>query len=497
MLYFRFIILLVISLFTSRIVLKTLGFSDFGLYNVVGGFVSLLSFLNNYASQATSRFLTYELGNGNAKKLKDTFSGALFLHICIAIVILLAGETIGLWYVENKLNIEEERRAMAVFVYELSLITACMGFIQTPFNASVTSHEDMKVYAYISIFDVIAKLLIVYLLLAVDKDKLQVYSVFLFCVSLLTSLFYVAYCMRKYPECGFRLKCNKGLYKKMFNYIGWNSIGSVAFAMNNQGITILLNSFFGTVVNAARGVAGSLSNIVGQFVFNFQTAMRPQIIKTYANGEIKEMEKMILYCSRYSSYLCMIFGIPLFIEADTILRLWLGDVPPYAATFVRITMIQIMIQAIDFPVGYGINAVGKMKLPNITSSLVYLLVVPISYIAMKMGANPVIAYVVSAICFPLALLFDVWILNKYIGFDMRKFYHGVVLKLAFLVFITSSFSYACHKLFTSSFMRLCIVVLVSFSCSCALVYLKGLDDFTRKMILKKIKTYITSRSFDN
>lgn len=488
MLYFRFIILLVISLFTSRIVLKTLGFSDFGLYNVVGGFVSLLSFLNNYASQATSRFLTYELGNGNAEKLKDTFSGALFLHICIAIVILLAGETIGLWYVENKLNIEEERRAMAVFVYELSLITACMGFIQTPFNASVTSHEDMKVYAYISIFDVVAKLLIVYLLLAVDKDKLQVYSVFLFCVSLLTSLFYVAYCMRKYPECGFRLKCNKGLYKKMFNYIGWNSIGSVAFAMNNQGITILLNSFFGTVVNAARGVAGSLSNIVGQFVFNFQTAMRPQIIKTYANGEIKEMEKMILYCSRYSSYLCMIFGIPLFIEADTILRLWLGDVPPYAATFVRITMMQIMIQAIDFPVGYGINAVGKMKLPNITSSLVYLLVVPISYIAMKMGANPVIAYVVSAICFPLALLFDVWILQVYIGFDVKKFYSTVVAKLLLFVVSSSIIPMTFHIMMSSDFQRLSVVTIMSLLCSFFIIYYKGIDCKYRTFVLKKIKS---------
>lgn len=475
-------------MFTSRIVLKTLGFSDFGLYNVVGGFVSLLSFLNNYASQATSRFLTYELGNGNAEKLKDTFSGALFLHICIAIVILLAGETIGLWYVENKLNIEEERRAMAVFVYELSLITACMGFIQTPFNASVTSHEDMKVYAYISIFDVVAKLLIVYLLLAVDKDKLQVYSVFLFCVSLLTSLFYVAYCMRKYPECGFRLKCNKGLYKKMFNYIGWNSIGSVAFAMNNQGITILLNSFFGTVVNAARGVAGSLSNIVGQFVFNFQTAMRPQIIKTYANGEIKEMEKMILYCSRYSSYLCMIFGIPLFIEADTILRLWLGDVPPYAATFVRITMMQIMIQAIDFPVGYGINAVGKMKLPNITSSLVYLLVVPISYIAMKMGANPVIAYVVSAICFPLALLFDVWILQVYIGFDVKKFYSTVVAKLLLFVVSSSIIPMTFHIMMSSDFQRLSVVTIMSLLCSFFIIYYKGIDCKYRTFVLKKIKS---------
>lgn len=486
MLYLRFFLMLVISLFTSRVILQALGFNDFGLYNVVGGFISLLTFANAYFSQGTSRFLTFELGAGNFQRLKDTFSAALFLHICIALLILVIGETFGLWYVENKLNIQAGRESTAVFVYELSLITACISSMQTPFGACINAHEDMNIYAYFSIFDAVMKLLVVYLLMVVDTDKLRLLCVFYFCVSLITSTFYLVFCLRKYQECSFRLKADMDIYKKMFNYIGWNSVGAVAFTLNGQGITLLLNIFFGTVINAARGVAGSVSNIVSQFVFNFQSAMRPQIVKTYASGDIKEMEKVILYCSKYSSYLCMLFGIPLFIEADTVLHLWLGNVPPYAATFVRISIIQIMVQAVDFPVGYGINAVGKMKLPNITSSIVYLLILPLSYIAMKLGANPTVAYIISIICYPVALIFDVWILNKYVGFNKHDYYFSVIAKTTFFVIISSILPAACHFYMSSNFLRLVIVTAISLTCTCPLIFFKGLDDNARKIVVAKI-----------
>lgn len=488
LLYIRFIVVLFISLFTSRIILQALGFNDYGLFNVVGGFVALLGFLNSYVSQGTTRFLTFELGTGNADKLKQTFSAAFFLHVVIAIIILIIGETIGLWYVENKLNIEQGRESTAIFVYELSLITACVGFMQTPFSASINAHEDMNIYAYISIFDVIMKLLVVYLLLIVNTDKLRLFCIFNFCVSLLTSSFYLAFCLRKYQECSFRLKPNISLYKKMLEYIGWNAIGSFAFTLNNQGITLLLNQFFGTVINAARGVASSLSNIVAQFVFNFQAAMRPQIIKTYANGEIDEMKRIVLYCAKYSSYLCMLFGIPLFIESDTVLHIWLGKVPPYSVAFVRITIIQIMIQAIDFPVGYGINAVGKMKLPNITSSLVYLMILPISYLSMRLGADPTIAYIITIVCFPIAMIFDVWILNKYIGFSKSEYYKKVVGKTIVFVAIASIIPALFHICLNATFLRLCIVTVVSLACSCPLIYFKGLDDAARKVVKSKISS---------
>ena len=292
MLYARFALTLFISLFTSRVVLQALGFNDFGLYNVVGGFVSLLAFMNGYISEGTSRFITFAIGEKNEEHLKNTFSGALALHVMIACVILIAAETVGLWYVENKLNIQAGREDVALFVYQLSIITCVLGVMQTPFSACIMAHEDMGIYAYISIFDTVMKLVIVYLLMVVDTDKLRLYAVFYFCVSLLTSSFYLLFCRRKYSECRFRLRIDGKLYKKMFEYIGWKAMGAIAFTLNSQGITVLLNMFFGTVINAARGVAGSVSNIVSQFVFNFQTAMQPQIVKHYAAGEYEKMNKL-------------------------------------------------------------------------------------------------------------------------------------------------------------------------------------------------------------
>lgn len=487
MLYGRFLLTLFISLFTSRIILQTLGFNDFGLYNVIGGFVTLLAFLNGYISQGTVRFITYQLGLGDQTRLNEVFSASLALHITLALVIFVFGETFGFWYVENKLNIETGRQVTALFVFHLSLVTGCLGVLQAPFSACITAHEDMSIYAYISIFDVVMKLVIVYLLLVVHTDKLQMYALFYFIVSLCTSLFYLLYCLRNYSECSFHLRIDMKLYKDMFNYIGWNAIGALAFTLNGQGITILLNLFFGTIINAARGVAGSLSNIVSQFVFNFQTAMRPQIVKSYASGDVKEMERLVIYCAKYSSYLCMLFGIPLFIESDTVLHLWLGKVPPHASVFCKISIIQIMLQGVDFPIGYGINAVGKMRLPNLTSSIVYLTILPLTYIALKLGANPTAAYLVSVCAFPIALIFDVWILNRYIGFNYRLFIRMVILKTSFFIIICSIIPLQVHYHMPTGLLRLVIVTTLSFVISLPVIYFKGLEPAMRSLVLVKIR----------
>ena len=495
MLYLRFLIILFISLFTSRITLQALGFNDYGLYNVVGGFVTLLAFMNGYLSQGTVRFLTFQIGLKDVQRTKEVFSASLMLHVILALLIFIFGETFGLWYVENKLNIETGRESVAMFVYQLSLITGCLTVVQTPFSAAITAHEDMNIYAYVSIFDVVMKLLIVYLLIVVNTDKLRMFAVFYFIVSLITFSFYQFFCFSRYKECSYHMKGNTQLYKQMFTYIGWNTIGATAFTLNGQGITLLLNFFYGTVINAARGVAGALSNIVSQFVFNFQTAVRPQIIKSYAEGDIKEMEKLIIYCSKYSSYLCMLFGIPLFIESDTILHIWLGNVPPYASVFVKLTIIQIMIQAMDFPVGYGINAVGKMKLPNITSSLVYLLILPVSFIAMHLGANPTIAYLVSICAFPIAMVFDVWILGKYIGFNKINFYFNVFFKTIVFVIVSSALPLFIHyKISSMNFVRFCVVTSISVIVTLIVIYSKGLDNKTRLVINSKLKKGIDSIS---
>lgn len=490
MLYMRMLFSLIVSLYTSRVVLNTLGFDDYGLYNVVGGFVSMMAFVNNYISQGTVRFLTFYIGKQNKKRLSEVFSSSLTLHIIIGLCIILIGETIGLWYVENKLNIASGREEVAMYVYQLSLATMFLGIIQTPFFASITAHEDMGIYAYISIFDVIMKLFIVYLLLIVNTDKLQLYATFYFIVSIITMSFYLLHCIRKYEECRFSFRIDKKLYLEMLDYLGWSAVGAVSSTLNGQGVTILLNYFFGTVINAARGVAGSVSNIVSQFVFNFQTAMRPQIIKSYATGNISEMSKLIIYSSKYSSYLVLILGLPIFIETPTIMYIWLGNVPPFAVEFVRLTIIQIIIQAIDLPIGMGINAVGKMKLPNLTSALVYLLILPISYIFVRFGANPTITYLISLFCYPIAMFFDVWILNKYTRFPSKRFYRECLLKTILFLLIISIIPFLIHNQMEDGFWRLIIVSFVSFAISLPLIYFKGLEDNAREIIKRKIMKFL-------
>lgn len=487
LLYLRMFVTMIISLYTSRVILQTLGFDDYGLYNVVGGFVSLLSFLNGYISQATVRFITFQLGTGRNNRLKEVFAGSLTLHVMLAVAVWIAGETIGVWYVENRLNIVPDRVDVALYVFHLSLVTAALGIIQTPYSATITAHEDMGVYAYISIFDVVMKLLIVYLLLTFDADKLKLYATFYFVVSLLVMSIYVLHCRFKYEECRFTLRIDKPLYWEMFNYIGWSAIGAVAFTLNGQGITVLLNNFFGTVVNAARGVAGSISNLLSQFVFSFQSAMRPQIIKNYSCGNIDEMSRMIKYSSLYSAYMVVLIGIPLFIETSTILRLWLGQYPPYTVEFARLTMIQIIIQAIDLPIGTGINAVGKMKLPNLTSALVYMLILPVSYLIMRLGANPTATYIVVNVCYPVAFGFDIWILNKYIGFPVTNFLKDVCLKVIVITVTVSIIPLLLHYYIENVTIRLVTVFFFSIVLSLIIIYYKGIDSFTRQLIINKVK----------
>lgn len=487
-LYFRFFLVLLVSLYSSRVALKVLGFEDFGTYNVVGGFVTLLSFLNNYLSKGTSRFITFYLGLKNEKSLRDVFSASLALHLFLAVLIFFVGESFGLWYVKNYLNLEIGRESVAIFVFHLSLITCCLGIIQSLFSSCITAHEDMSFFAYISLFEVLMKLVIVFMLLYVNIDKLKLYSFLFFLVSLITMFSYIFFCLKKYKECSIKIKIDIKLYKRLFNYMGWNAIGSVAFTLNWQGITLLLNSFFGVVVNAARGVAGALSNVVNQFVFSFQTAMRPQIVKSYAKGNVKEMERLIFYSSQFSSFLCMLFGLPLFIESDTVLLLWLGNVPPYASFFVRITVIQIMVQGIDFPLGDGIQAIGKMKLPNLTSSLVYLSVLPLSYLALIIWNSPIVVYIASLSAYPIALLFDLWILAKYVNFNYNSFMKNIVLKTILLLIICGFVPMLVHLQMDISLFRLFVVGFICLIITVPVIYYKGLDIHTRMLVVSTIRS---------
>lgn len=427
-LYFRMLVFLFIGLFTGRVTINALGIHDYGLMNVVGGVMGFIGYFSSLLSQGTSRFLTVGLGKGDMGALRNVFSACATIHIVLALFTVLLGETVGLWFVNYKLTIAPERMFAANYIYQLSLFSAFLGITQTPYIACITSHEKMSTFAFMSIVDVAIKLVIVTMLLYIDTDKLLMYSTFYFVVNILMFFMYRIYCLRQFEECNMRLRWDAPLYKEIWNYVGWNSIGTFAFMANSQGITILLNMFFSTVVNAARGIAGTVSSQVSGFVMNFQTAANPQIMKYYAQGEYSQMNQLITNTAKYSSYLLILIGLPVFLETEFLIRLWLGNIPEYVVPFIRVTLIELFFRSVDFPIGTGIHSFGKMKLPNITSSLAYLSVLPVTYVFLRLGVTPVVAYVVACASFPLAMACDLWILNKFSGFDIRHYLLSVPLK---------------------------------------------------------------------
>lgn len=428
-LYIRMLLVMAVSLYTSRVVLRVLGVSDYGLYNVMGGIIGMLGYVNTLLSGATSRFLTIDLGKGDLNNLKLTFSISNSLCMVSSILFLVLGETVGLWFMNTQLNIDPSRIDAANWVYQCALLSSVFTVLQSPFSASIIAHEKMDIYAYMSIFDVIMKLLIVYVLIVFEIDKLKLYSILLFSVSILNYLIYSTYARCKFNEASIRLAFNKEKIKEMFSYSGWNMIILFANMLNNYGLNILLNMFFGTIVNAARGLALQVNQVASQLYSNFQTASRPQIMKYYAQGNLNGMSNLICNTSKYSGLLLLCLIIPVFCNIDGLLKIWLGQVPEYTSWFVRVILLQTLFSAIDYPVGMGIQAVGRMKLPNLTVSIIYLAVFPVTYVFLKFGAGPITSYVVYIASAPFILLVDLLILRKYTGFDIFLFLRNTLFPL--------------------------------------------------------------------
>lgn len=428
-LYGRMILVTLISLYTSRVILRTLGVSDYGVFNVLGGIIGMLGYVNVLLSGAISRFLTFDLGTRDVEELKRTFRlSNLLCWIAVAIFLIL-GETIGLWFVNTNLNIDPCRMHAANWVYQCALISAVFVVLQSPFSAAVIAHEKMSAYAMVSVLDAVLKLAIAIGLGYCSYDHLIIYGTLLAVVSLIDFLLYLVVCQRNFEESSLGFYFEKKKFMAMFSYSGWNMVMVFANILNNYGLNILLNVFYGTVVNAARGLAMQVNSLVTQFYSNFQTASIPQITKYYAQGEKEQMHILINNTSKFSAALLIPIIIPLCFNTEGILAIWLDTVPDYTTSFVRIMALLSLFSAIDMPVGMGIHAVGKMKLPNLTAAVIYLGIFPIAYIAMKMGASVVAGYVIFVITTPFILLVDLLILRKYTGFSIRQFIKSVLLPL--------------------------------------------------------------------
>lgn len=426
-LYFRMILIMLVALYTSRVVLAQLGVRDYGIYNVVGGVVTMFSFLNNCMMTSTQRFLTFELGKGNKERLKNVFSTSLNIHICIAFIIVLLAETIGLWFINNKLVIPNGRMVAANWVYQFVILAFCVNIIQVPYNAVLIAHEKMNVYAYISIVEAILKLIIVYVLSICIFDKLIVYGVLFFVVQLTIRLIYQVYCKKHYSECEFRYFWDKKLYRQMSGFAGWNMLGSIAWLLRDQGLNIILNMFFGPVINAARGVASQVSSAVMGFISNFQVALNPQITKNYAVGQLKEMEKLSYLGIKFSYIILFCLAFPLTLNIDYILKIWLIEVPHYTALFITLIMIDSLIgNLFGVPLMTSLSATGNIKKYQIVVSLIILCIVPFGYLALKLGYDAPSVFYITILFTTISGFVRFLFCRKQIGYSLRLMMRDVL-----------------------------------------------------------------------
>lgn len=489
-LYLRMVLTMAIGLYTSRVVLKTLGVSDYGVYNVTGGLITMLTYVNTILSGGTSRFLTIALGKNNLEKLKTTFSTTVTLSIVSALIVLVLGETLGLWFINAKLNIDPQRMDAANWVYQCALLSSMFTITQTPYSASLISHERMNVYAYMSIFDVIMKLLIVYLLMVFDYDKLILYAILMLVVNILDVLIYRWYCIRHFEECSMNLGFDRTLFINMFSYSSWNMVGTLSVVLIDQGINMMINIFYGTVVNAARGIATQVNGVVRQLYSSFQTPCRPQVMKYYASGNLYEMQALICNNSRYCSYLLLCVIIPLSVNIKKLLEIWLVEVPEYTVGFVRCIFVVSFINAMIDPLLMGIHAVGKVKKVNIITALINLSVFASSYLLFRSGASPISCYIPLIISCFINIILYLTLINKEIKFDYKVFISKSVLPVFRFSLLCTACSILVYTIMPETIVGCLFSCILSGLLIAIVIFLFGLPKNLKKMIILKMYKYI-------
>ena len=441
----------------------------------------------------TQRFLNFSLGTGKIEESQKVFSTSLFLYIAFAAIIVFVTEIVGLYLLKYKMTIDEGRMGAAIIVFHLSLLGTAIGIVISPFMGCIIAHERMSFIAYTSILDVVFKLLIVYLLLVVDNvDKLIMYSVFYLIVGQIYNIIIYVYCIAKFQECRFSLKyVEPSLRKELLAFSGWNMIGKVAYMGSGQGVSILLNIFFNTTINAARGIASTVSGHIHSFIGNFQMASGPQIVKLCGNGDIRGMYHLANNTSKYSAFLYMLLAIPIYLEIDYILYLWLGIVPEYTSYFARIAMIQGLITCMNEPHSIALGATGFIKWVNIVCGSVLLLIVPVSYILLKLHVSLEIVYAVNVIPWAIVSIARIELLQHYVHVDSWEAYKNVYCKVFYILAICFIPSYTVHNLMDYGIFRLLVVVCFSLAWSGFVIYQFGLPPHIRKQIVSKVFSIIT------
>lgn len=480
---------MIVGLFTSRVVLDALGVEDFGIYNLVGGFVSMFAIVRAGLVSSTQRFLTYDLGKGDTINLNKTFSTITLIYIILCAIVFFAAEIGGVWFVENKLVIPSQRMYAAKWVFQLSLLTLIANLLSSAHNSLIIAHEKMTAFAYISIYEVFAKLIVAYLLYVTGKDKLIVYALLLCIVQVTVPILYWLYCKKNFKEevkIHFHLEWKK--VGEIYAFAGWSMLGGVANIGYTQGLNILLGMFFTPVVNAARGIAVQVQGLIGQFVSNFQLAIDPQIIKSYARQDYKYMSELVSTSSRISYYLLLLISVPIFLEADTLLRWWLVEVPQDTALFLRLVIITTMYDTISNPYGKAIHATGKIRNYQLICSGLLIMIVPVSYIALKLGAPAYSVFIVHIILGFIAMISRIRIAEKTaMKSSQINFAPNVGLPIIIVTISSIILPLIVHFRITSDIIRcVCVVALSIFSVTIS-VFGFGITKDEKIMLISKIK----------
>lgn len=487
MLYFRMLLIMAVSFYTSRVVLQTLGVVDYGIYNVVGGIVAMFGFLNSAMSSGTQRYLTFELGRGDAEKLRKVFVTSMNIHIIISAIVFVLAETVGLWLLYNKMTIPDDRFNAAFWVYQCSILSTMVMFISVPYNATIIAHEKMSAFAYISILEVVLKLLIVYLLLIGDIDKLILYAILMLAVQVVIRFIYNIYCRRHFEETRYSLMFDQPLFKEMLSFSGWNLWGNMAAVAFTQGLNILLNMFFGPAVNAARGVAVQVQHAVTQFSMNFQTAINPQITKSYATGDYSYMHSLIFRSSRFTFYLLLCICLPVFMEAEALLGIWLKEVPEYSAVFLRLILCVTILDAVANPLMISAQATGRVKIYQSVVGGILLMILPVAYVVLKLGGNPQSVFIVHLIICIIAFIVRLFIIRPMIRLSVTKYIKEVIARCFVVGICAMSVSFAVNVMLDSSLSSSIAVCCVSIMAAAVSSFLIGMTGNERSTVLNKIK----------
>lgn len=493
MLYVRTFVVMLITLYTSRVVLKALGVEDYGIYQVVGGLVAMFAILSNALSSAISRFITYEIGKGNKERLSLIFSSSKIIQVVLSAVVVIIAEIIGVWFLVNKMQIPEGREIAAFWVLQCSLAIFCLNLISVPYNACIIAHEHMKAFAYISVLDALAKLGVCFLIAQSTFDRLIFYAILLTIVALLIRSIYVIYCRRHFEESRSKLRFDRGIFKEMAGFAGWSFFSNSATLFNSQGVNMLINVFFGVTANAARGLANQVEHAVLQFVNNFTVAINPQITKSYANNEKDAMYLLVCRGAKFSFIAMLLFAIPIMAETETILNLWLTTVPPNTIIFVRLSLILGMLDCLGKSSYTACLATGRLKWYAIIITSIAVLEFPLTWLSFALGYSVVSAYYIYIFVKAGVLIARLYLMKSMLGFQPMVFVSQVYLRIIPITILSSIPILLVLNLWEASFFRLIFSVAIGVISVSFFAFSLGLTHDERETITNKLYVLISKK----